>query len=111
VNHYIDAFKRYFDVQGRSTRMQYWMFYLLNLIAIFVFAILDASLNLDSPFFYMAYVLVSFIPVVTVGVRRMHDSGRSGWWLIVPIVNLVFLCASSQVGKNEYGEDVNAVFQ
>jgi len=49
------------------------------------------------------YTLAVFLPALAVAVRRMHDTGRSGWWVIVPIVNLVLLCFDSQPQDNEYG--------
>ncbi len=49
------------------------------------------------------YSLAVLIPGIAVAVRRMHDVGRSGWWILLPIVNFVFLCLDSQPNENEYG--------
>ncbi len=113
MKHYINAFSRYFEMGGRTTRREYWMFYLFHVIVLALCLLLDVYVGQNNgfPLFYTAYILFAFIPNITVAVRRMHDSGRSGWWVIVPVVNLVFLCWDSQLGSNEYGIDPAAVIQ
>ncbi|MFT8948266.1 MAG: DUF805 domain-containing protein [Acetobacter aceti] len=54
-------------------------------------------------FFYMIFSIVVCIPALSVGVRRLHDTNRSGWWILVPIVNLVFLLQKSDPGPNRFG--------
>lgn len=54
-------------------------------------------------FFYLIFSIVVFIPSLSVGVRRLHDTNRSGWWILVPIVNLVFLLQKSDPGPNRFG--------
>jgi len=54
------------------------------------------------------YSLAILIPATAVSVRRMHDLGRSGWWILVPVVNLVFMFLDSQSGDNEYGPNPKA---
>jgi uncharacterized membrane protein YhaH (DUF805 family) len=56
----------------------------------------------------LIYDLAILIPGIAVAVRRMHNIGRSGWWIILPFVNLVFLCLDSQPGGNEYGPNPKA---
>jgi uncharacterized membrane protein YhaH (DUF805 family) len=51
----------------------------------------------------MIYPLAILIPGIAVAVRRMHDTGRCGWWILCPIANIVFLCLDSQPGDNKYG--------
>lgn len=53
------------------------------------------------------YEIVVFLPATAVAVRRLHDVGRSGWWVIVPFVSVVFCCFGSQKGKNKYGTNPN----
>lgn len=58
----------------------------------------------ESPLI-MIYQFGVALPSVAVGVRRMHDTGKSGWWLLVPIVNFVIAIMEGDHGPNEYGED------
>lgn len=109
MNYYIDALKDYAKFDGRATRTQYWMFYLFNFVFSFVLGFVDGMLGLagDSGYGPLGglYSLAVLIPAIAVGVRRMHDGGRSGWWLIVPIANLVFLIMDGTHGPNQYGPD------
>jgi uncharacterized membrane protein YhaH (DUF805 family) len=101
-NPYVEAFKNYVVFQGRATRREYWMFILISLCVSMAFFILDALLQTGG-ILYNLYSLVAFLPSLAVGVRRMHDTDRSGWWLLLPIVNIVFLAQDSQPGQNRFG--------
>ena len=58
---------------------------------------------------YMLYSLGTFLPALAAGVCRMHDVGKSGWFLIIPIYNLILAVTPGQVGENQYGPDPKAV--
>jgi uncharacterized membrane protein YhaH (DUF805 family) len=90
--------------RGRATRREYWMFFLINLGISFGIIAIDAMLNTKG-MLYNLYSLAILLPSIAVGVRRMHDTDRSGWWLLLPIVNLVFLAQDSQPGPNRFGEN------
>ncbi|VAW77199.1 Integral membrane protein [hydrothermal vent metagenome] len=107
MEHFIDALKKYADFSGRATRKQYWMFVLFYIIFYLILGTIDAALQtfLLSPVFSLAL----FIPSISVAARRLHDTGRTGWWqliylipLIGLIVMIVFLVQDSH-GDNEYG--------
>jgi len=106
---YLKVLKNYAVFEGRARRKEYWMFFLFNIIFAFVIAFVEGMVG--SPgIVYMIYVLGVFIPGLAVGARRLHDTGRSGWWLLLyllpiigPIVLLVFFVLDSQPGDNEYG--------
>jgi uncharacterized membrane protein YhaH (DUF805 family) len=122
---YFDALLRYFEFSGRSTRRQFWMFQLTALFVCFVAAFLDmaaAGRSTDPlrPGFFLAFaVIFHLLPQVTVTVRRLHDSGRSGWWYwlnFVPFGGLVILAwtgfSPSEPGENAYGpEEVTPAFR
>jgi uncharacterized membrane protein YhaH (DUF805 family) len=101
-NPYVEAFKNYVVFQGRATRREYWMFFLISLCVSIGFGVVDALLQTGG-ILYNLYSLVAFLPSIAVGVRRMHDTDRSGWWMLLPIVNLVFLAQDSQPGPNRFG--------
>ncbi len=109
---YLDAFKKYAVFSGRASRQAYWMFFLfafLTSFAIgFVIGILQAMTHAELMFISNIYALALIIPSISVGVRRMHDSDRSGWWLIVPIAGLVFLCVPSTKGPNRFGPELGS---
>ena len=105
---YLKVFKQYSDFSGRARRKEYWMFFLFNILAFFGLGIADVVLQ---PPFSLAvlYNLAVIIPSIDVGVRRMHDVGKSGWFLLIPIYNLVLAVSPGTVGSNQYGVDPKEV--
>ncbi|MDL5592285.1 DUF805 domain-containing protein [Bacillus subtilis] len=104
----MEALKNYAEFKGRATRREYWMFILINLGICIVVGVLDAILNTKG-ILYNLYSLAMLLPSIAVGARRMHDTDRSGWWLLLPIVNLVFLVQDSQPGPNRFGPNRKGV--
>jgi len=115
MNWYIEAFRKYAQFSGRSRRREYWFFVLFNFIVALALGIVDAAIGLGFEESRMGvlsglYTLVALIPGIAVSVRRLHDTNRSGWWLLVslvPIVGiiilLVFYLQDSDAGPNQYG--------
>lgn len=103
MNYYAEVFRKYAQFSGRSRRSEYWYFALFN----FIIAIILTVIGLALRFTQLAniYQLAVFIPSIAVGVRRMHDTGKSGWFILIPIYNLILLCTDGVSGENEYGED------
>jgi|TARA_Y100000310_G_C19974365_1_gene486915 uncharacterized membrane protein YhaH (DUF805 family) len=98
----------YANFNGRASRQEYWMFFLFNMIFAFVAAFLDGFLGLG--FLYILYALGLFIPGLAVGIRRLHDVGKSGWWLLITLIPLIgaiwiliLLCTDSNPGENGFG--------
>ena len=99
------VFENYANFDGRARRKEYLMFFLANFIISFGLAFV---LGLISPTLGLAanvYSLAVLIPSIAVGVRRMHDVGKSGWFLLIPIYNLILACTEGDKGANEYGAD------
>ena len=111
---YLEVLKKYAVFSGRARRKEYWMFSLFNIIVAFGIGLVAGIIAaiLHSPgiigLLSVAYSLGILIPSIAVGVRRMHDLGRNGWWIIFPFVNLVFLFLDSQPGENQYGPNPKA---
>jgi uncharacterized membrane protein YhaH (DUF805 family) len=114
MNWYIDAWKNYINFQGRARRKAYWMFALFNIIAVIVIGLIEGTLGLSGQNGYGIltglYSLAIILPGLAVAARRLHDTGRSAWWLLIglvplvgPIVLLVFFVQDSQPGSNQYG--------
>jgi len=111
MEYFIAAFKKYADFSGRATRQEYWMYVLIYLIIYIVLAVVDAAIGilLLAPIFS----LVMLVPSISIAARRLHDTGRTGWWQLIGfipllglIVMIVFLVQDSQ-GENEYGPNPN----
>ena len=85
-----DGFKRFSDINGRSTRPQFWYFFVFYIIVSL------ASSLIFSDLIDLIVSIAIFIPYIAAAIRRMHDVGRSGWFIIVPIVNLVFLASPTK---------------
>jgi len=120
MNWYLQALKKYADFSGRARRREYWFFVLFNLIVSVVLAVCDVVLGTYSAAASIGilsgiYTLAVLIPGIAVTVRRLHDTGRSGWWILivlVPIVGwivlLVFMLLDTQPGQNAYGPSPKA---
>ena len=104
---YVDALKQYAVFQGRARRKAYWMFWLFDVLFTFLTTIVDVFVfgtpAEDYGPFCSVYTIATIIPAIAVSVRRMHDNGRSGWWILCPIMNIVYLFTDSQPRDNEYG--------
>lgn len=85
-DYYIEAFRRYADFEGKSTRPAYWYFVLFNFIISFVVSFVAGMVKI--PLLSLVYSLAVFVPSIAAAVRRMHDVGRSGWWILVPLYNI-----------------------
>lgn len=114
MNWYMKVMQEYFNVQGRARRKEYWMFFLVYLLIVMVAAVLGNLLN--SPAATSVVALIHVVPAITVGVRRLHDIGRSGWWLLigmVPVIGwiiaLYWAVQPGDSGSNAYGPDPKAL--
>ena len=87
------ALNKYFDFKGRATRKEYWTFYFFTLIVAAVFGLVEGLLGITG--LSNLVILALIIPTISCAVRRMHDAGKSGWFIIVPLVNFVFLLSAS----------------
>ena len=115
---YIMVLKKYAVFTGRSRRKEYWMFVLFNIIISIILNIIDRVLGLDfanTGLLLLIYDLAILIPSIAVGVRRLHDTNRTGWWLLIALVPLVgaiilivFFAQDSQPGENQYGPNPKA---
>ena len=110
MNWYLEVLKKYAEFTGRARRTEYWMFFLFNLIIAAVLLGVEMAVFGGPGVLYGIYMLAILLPALGVTVRRLHDTGRTGWWVLVwlipivgPIVILVFMVLDSQPGDNEYG--------
>lgn len=140
---YWNGLKNYVNFEGRARRKEYWMFHLFNgiicvillllsliLVGLFTSGPLAAEGYAGSQVGYvigyggglLAYILIFlyqlavFLPSLALSIRRLHDIGKSGWWICIgfipvvgPIIMLVFNCQDSETKVNQYGENPKAV--
>lgn len=115
MNWYLKCLKQYADFSGRARRKEYWMFVLFNIIFATIAMILDKVSGITiagvgfGPIVGL-YVLILLIPGLAVTIRRLHDVGKNGWFIVIgliPVVGtvwlLVLLCMDSEPNENEYG--------
>lgn len=121
---YLLVWRKYADFDGRARRTEYWMFALFNVLILFgLIAVVGVGYVIARPLAILLgipvvlYMLAVIVPSLAVAVRRFHDSGKSGWWLLlffvlglIPIVNfvtgivqIVILCLDSEPGTNRFG--------
>ncbi len=100
---FLAVLKKYAIFEGRARRKEYWYFVLFSSLLTFLFAFISAYFNNLS--LYYIYVLSIIIPSISVGVRRMHDVNKSGWYILIPIYNLILYCTPGTEGPNQYGSD------
>ena len=82
------GFRNYARFEGRASRGEYWWFTLFNIVAQLLASTINETLGL-------VVSLALIIPSIAVGVRRMHDVSKSGWWILFPVVNLLLACRKS----------------
>ncbi|PWB70278.1 MAG: DUF805 domain-containing protein [Holophagae bacterium] len=115
---YLGVLKKYTEFKGRARRTEYWMFVLFNIIISVVLSIIDRVIGtpeMGLGILGTLYALAVLLPSLAVGVRRLHDTGRSGWWLLIGlipcigfIVLIIFTVQDSQAGDNQYGPNPKA---
>ena len=114
MNWYLAALKKYAVFSGRAQRKEYWVFYLFNFLITLALSsvevVLDIAPESDRSVSVMLYFLAVLIPIIAVSVRRLHDTGRSGWWLLIGLIPLLgvlillfFMIEDGEVGQNAYG--------
>jgi len=113
MKYLIRGFKHYADFNGRDTRKEYWMYQLFASIFGTFFYILSLSSH-DLIILYFLWLLVATLPTIAIIVRRLHDIGKSGWWILIefiPIVGvivlIVFLATPGNAKSNKYGDARN----
>lgn len=97
------CFTKYVDFSGRARRSEYWYFVLFNVIVQAIAGVIDLHPSLPEDFLANLASLVVLLPGLGVAVRRMHDIGKSGWFILIPIYNIVLLATDTNPSPNQYG--------
>jgi uncharacterized membrane protein YhaH (DUF805 family) len=100
---YFEVLKKYVQFDGRARRKEYWCFALFSFLVSLLLAFADKAMSIQ--WLGTVYSLAVLLPSIAVGVRRMHDVNKSGWFLLIPIYNLVLALTPGTEGPNRYGTD------
>ncbi len=114
MNWYLDVLKKYAVFTGRARRKEFWMFVLFNVIISLILNLIDGFLGTGfeagGGIISGLYALAILLPSIGVAIRRLHDIGKSGWWIfisLIPLIGgiwlLVLYCTDSEPGENQYG--------
>lgn len=113
MNYFIECFTEKFAVfSGRARRSEYWWFTLWNTLFAMLASLMYSAVTVAyiGPIVYLAYVAYQLLPALAVSVRRLHDTGKTGWWMLIGVIPflggvvlLVFMCQDSDHGHNKYG--------
>jgi uncharacterized membrane protein YhaH (DUF805 family) len=116
MEYFIDAVKNhYFDFQGRARRKAYWLFVLVSVIISIILSVIDGLVTsniIGIPALGLIFDLAIFLPSLGIAVRRLHDIGKSGWWVLISLIPLIGIiwfiilaATDSEKGSNKYGEN------
>ncbi|MGZ5576915.1 MAG: DUF805 domain-containing protein [Methylobacter sp.] len=115
MNLYLEVLKKYAVFNGRARRKEYWYFLLISTVISIVLVLIDSitgTLSEEAGIGLLSgiYSLAVLIPGISVAIRRLHDTDRSGWWFLIAlipiiggIVLLIFMVLDSAPGDNQYG--------
>jgi len=113
MDYFIGALKKYADFSGRARRTEYWMFFLFYVIFSVVISVVDSLLGIGLLSIIFGFAML--VPSLSIGARRLHDTGRSGWWqllLIIPVIGFIILVVffvQDSHDENSYGSNPKAV--
>jgi uncharacterized membrane protein YhaH (DUF805 family) len=110
MNWYWIVVKNYVGFNGRARRKEYWLYTLFNLIFLIIAMALDSLIGTNFKgqnygLFYTLYSLTTLLPSIAVIIRRMHDVGKSGWFILIPIYNIILALKKGEKQTNQYGAD------
>ena len=103
MNYYLHVLKNYAVFDGRARRSEYWYFFLFNVLISMAVGFICGIIGI--PELSYLYSLGVLIPGIAVAIRRAHDVGKSGWFMLIPIYNLILALTEGDKGPNEYGPD------
>ena len=115
MNWYISVLKQYAVFSGRARRTEYWMFVLCNVIVMLLLGMVDKLIGGDNELISSIYSLAVLLPSLAVAARRLHDTNRSAWWLLLGLIPIIgtlvliyFMVCNGQQGPNRFGDDPKA---
>lgn len=115
MNYYSICLSRFAGFSGRARRREYWTFVLVNCLIALLLLTLGLAFGEDSPasnIMVTIFYLIMLVPNLSVSVRRLHDIGKSGWYMflsLIPLIGglilLIWSLMDSEPGENQYGKN------
>lgn len=116
MNYFIECFtKKFCCFSGRARRQEYWMFVLFSILTILASMVIGFIIPILGLILYVGFALAALLPGLAVCVRRLHDTDKSGWWILINLVPfgglilLIFMIMDSTPGENMYGPNPKGV--
>lgn len=120
MNWYVKVLKQYLDFSGRARRKEYWFFVLFSIAFTILIIFLDEFLSRNRGYMiglvYIIYGVFVLLPSLSVSVRRLHDIGKSGLWILLFLIPfagwfwlLILLCMEGQNKTNKWGENPKGI--
>jgi uncharacterized membrane protein YhaH (DUF805 family) len=118
---YLEALRKYAVFSGRSRRKEYWIFFLVNFVVVTALLLVDQQIGTFDHktgfgLLNALYTLALLLPSIAVAVRRLHDTDRVGWWVLLSLIPIVgsiilifFLIQDSTVGDNRFGPNPKGI--
>lgn len=113
---YMEALSKYVEFSGRSRRKELWTFVLVNFVISIILSVLDSIIGMGIGFIGTLFSLAIILPSIAVGVRRLHDIGKEGWWLLIGLIPVIgwivliyFYVQDSEPGANAYGANPKGI--
>lgn len=110
MDYFIGALRKYADFSGRARRTEYWMFMLFYTIFYLILALVGSLLGTEI--LSLLFSLALLVPSLSIGARRLHDTGRSGWWQLLYILGFIVLIVffvQDSHDENSYGGNPKAI--
>ncbi len=99
MNYFLEALKKYAEFDGRASRKEFWFFVLFNMIICSAIQIITGR----NSMLLQLYQLIIIVPIIALAIRRMHDIGKQGWFILIPIYNIILYCKAGDSLINKYG--------
>lgn len=103
----------YFDFEGRTPRTPFWYYWLVYIVVFIALAIVQSIIHIA--FLTNLLALALLLPNLGLGARRLHDTNRSAWWLLIGLVPIIgwalliwWYCEAGTAGANQFGDDPKA---
>ena len=106
MDYYLSTFRKYAEFNGRARRKEYWYFVFINFLISMALTYVETII--DSQLLSIVFSIAIIVPSIAVGIRRMHDVDKSGWYILIPIYDLVLAATEGTKGDNQYGADPKA---
>lgn len=106
MNYFVAVLKKYAVFTGRARRSELWWFILINCIISYALSFIGGLIGFST--LGSIYSLAVLLPLIGVWIRRMHDINKCGWFMLIPIYNLILGATAGDQGANQYGPDPKA---